>query len=73
MTHCVSACRRVGVEAYRRGGLSACRRIGVSAYRRVGVSAYRRGGVSYPEGVSGLSPGWRLCGTLGYIIESETL
>ncbi len=42
--------------------------VGVSAWRRGG-----RGGVSYPEGVSGLSPGWRLCGTLGYIIESETL
>jgi hypothetical protein len=51
----------------------ACQCIGVTAWRRDGVAAWRRDGVSYPEGVSGLSPGWRLCGTLGYIIESETL
>ncbi|MGA8479471.1 MAG: hypothetical protein WB696_16065, partial [Chthoniobacterales bacterium] len=33
----------------------------------VGVSTYRRIGVCYPEGVRELSPGWRLCGTLGQV------
>jgi len=56
-----------------KGYVAAYRCTGVPAYRRTGVAAYRRGSVSYPEGVSGLSPGCRLCGTLGYIIESEAL
>jgi hypothetical protein len=70
-----------GVPAYRRGSVPTWQRTDVAAYRRgsvparqrTDVAAYRRGSVSYPEGVSGLSPGCRLCGTLGYIIESEAL
>ena len=49
-------------RSYEERSVSACRRIGVSACRRVGVSACR---ACYPEGVRELSPGWRLCGTLG--------
>ncbi len=33
--------------------------------RSGGVSVCRRVGACYPEGVRELSPGWRLCGTLG--------